>query len=168
MSKFNKCIGFYGEDLASSYLKSKGYYILDKNFKNKYGEIDLICRHDGLIIFVEVKSRYNYNYGLPCEAVTYSKQRQIINLCKFYLLTRKLFDYNCRLMLLKFTLIKIMNLIYYNTPKMLFEAINKIIIYGSASKLILILTNNEILIYVIFHRRNFIKALKYLFLCIYK
>ena len=96
MSKFNECIGFYGEDLASSYLKSKGYYILDKNFKNKYGEIDLICRHDGLIIFVEVKSRYNYNYGLPCEAVTYSKQRQIINLCKFYLLTRKLFDYNCR------------------------------------------------------------------------
>ncbi|MCR1951524.1 MULTISPECIES: YraN family protein [unclassified Clostridium] len=96
MSKFNKCIGSYGEDLASSYLKSKGYYILKKNFRNKYGEIDLICRHDGLIIFVEVKSRYNYNYGLPCESVTSSKQKQIINLCKFYILTRKLFNYNCR------------------------------------------------------------------------
>lgn len=96
MSKFNKCIGSYGEDLASSYLKKNGYYILNKNFRNRYGEIDLICRHDGLIIFIEVKSRYTYHYGSPCESVTYSKQRQIINLCKFYILTKKLFNYNCR------------------------------------------------------------------------
>lgn len=96
MSKYNKSIGYYGEDLASSYLISKGYYLLSKNFKNKYGEIDLIFRYDGMIIFVEVKSRYNYSYGLPLEAVTYYKQKQIINLCKFYILTKKLFNYNCR------------------------------------------------------------------------
>ncbi len=96
MGKYNKNIGSYGEDLASSYLISKGYYLLSKNFRNKYGEIDLIFRYDGMIIFVEVKSRYNYSYGLPLEAVTYYKQKQIINLCKFYILTKKLFNYNCR------------------------------------------------------------------------
>jgi len=56
----------------------------------------LIFRYEGMIIFVEVKSRYNYSYGLPLEAVTYYKQKQIINLCKFYILTKKLFNYNCR------------------------------------------------------------------------
>ncbi|MDZ4907388.1 YraN family protein, partial [Clostridium perfringens] len=44
MNSYNKCIGTYGEDLASSYLKSKGYYILSRNFRNRYGEIDLICK----------------------------------------------------------------------------------------------------------------------------
>ncbi|WP_411170522.1 YraN family protein [Clostridium sp. MB05] len=96
MNSYNKCIGTYGEDLASSYLKSKGYYILNRNFRNKHGEIDLICKYSDLIIFVEVKSRYNYSYGIPSESVTYSKQKQIINLCKFYILSRKLFNYNCR------------------------------------------------------------------------
>lgn len=96
MNNFNKCIGSYGEDLALSYLKEKGYYILDKNFKTKHGEIDLICIKNNLLIFIEVKSRYSYSYGSPLESVTYSKQKQIIKLCKFYIIRKRLFDFNCR------------------------------------------------------------------------
>lgn len=96
IKRFNKDIGFYGEDLALSYLESNGYHILDKNFKTKTGEIDLICSYKGLIIFIEVKSRYSTLYGKPLEAVTYSKQKQIINLSKLYILKKKLFDHNFR------------------------------------------------------------------------
>ncbi|ATD54952.1 YraN family protein [Clostridium chauvoei] len=96
MKSFNKDIGNYGEDLAYNYLKSHGYYILKRNFRNRFGEIDLICKKDGIIIFVEVKSRYSSLYGTPIEAITYSKQKQIINLCKYYITLNKLYNYNCR------------------------------------------------------------------------
>ncbi|ASW42934.1 YraN family protein [Clostridium isatidis] len=96
MKNYNKNIGSYGEDIGINFLKEKGYYILDKNFRNKYGEIDVICKFKDMIIFVEVKSRYNNSFGRPMEAITCSKQKKIINLCKYYIYKRKLFNYNCR------------------------------------------------------------------------
>ncbi|NKF06029.1 YraN family protein [Clostridium gasigenes] len=96
MKGFNKDIGNYGEDLAFEFLKRNGYFILSRNFRNRCGEIDIICKKYDLIIFVEIKSRYNYNYGSPIEAITYSKQKQIIKLCKFYIYINKLINYNFR------------------------------------------------------------------------
>lgn len=96
MKSFNKDIGNFGEDLALNYLKNKGYLTLKRNFRNRYGEIDLICKNNDLIIFIEVKSRYNSCYGSPSEAVTYSKQKQIIKLCTFFITLNKLYEYNCR------------------------------------------------------------------------
>ena len=96
MKGFNKDIGNYGEDLAFEFLKRNGYFILSRNFRNRCGEIDIICKKDDLIIFAEIKSRYNYNYGSPIEAITYSKQKQIIKLCKFYIYINKLINYNFR------------------------------------------------------------------------
>ena len=96
MKGFNKDIGNYGEDLSFEFLKRNGYSILSRNFRNRCGEIDIICKKDDLIIFVEIKSRYNYNYGSPIEAITYSKQKQIIKLCKFYIYINKLINYNFR------------------------------------------------------------------------
>ncbi|GAB6170038.1 YraN family protein [Clostridium carnis] len=96
MKNYNKDIGNYGEEIAYNYLKNKGYYTLAKNYRNKFGEIDLICKKDGIIIFIEIKSRYSNLYGTPKESVTYSKQKQIINLCKFFINYKKLFQYNCR------------------------------------------------------------------------
>lgn len=96
MKNLNKAIGNYGESLAYSYLKKKGYCILKQNYRNRFGEIDLICKEDNIIVFVEVKSRYSSLYGSPLESVTYSKQKQIINLCKFYITLNKLHQYNCR------------------------------------------------------------------------
>lgn len=96
MKNFNKDIGNYGEDISYDFLKKQGYFVLSRNFRTKYGEIDIICKKNDLIIFIEIKSRYNYNHGSPIEAITYSKQMQIIKLCKFYIYTNNLIKYNVR------------------------------------------------------------------------
>ena len=96
MKRYKKYIGSYGEDLAIDYLKNKNYTLLSRNFRNRNGEIDLVCKDLDIIIFIEVKSRYSYHFGLPREAVTYFKQKQIIYISKYFLYKYKLFNYNCR------------------------------------------------------------------------
>lgn len=96
MKKYNKEIGNYGETLASNFLINNSYIILDMNYRNKYGEIDIICRKNNLIIFCEVKSRYTNSFGCPIESVTYYKQKQIIKLSQIYLLYKKYHNYNVR------------------------------------------------------------------------
>ena len=70
-------IGKIGEDLATKYLSSSGYRILERNYRGKQGEIDIIATEKNKIIFVEVKARTNLKYGRPAEAVTKTKQIQI-------------------------------------------------------------------------------------------
>ena len=96
MNCFNKNIGFYGENLACEYLKNLNYKILAKNYKNKLGEIDIISKYNDTIIFTEVKSRYTNSYGSPMESVTYYKQKQIIKVSSYYILTNKLHNHNIR------------------------------------------------------------------------
>lgn len=96
MKKYNKSIGSYGESLARDFLINNGYNILDMNYSNRYGEIDIICRSNNLIIFCEVKSRYTNSFGSPMESVTYYKQKQIIKLSQIYLLCKKYHNYNVR------------------------------------------------------------------------
>lgn len=71
--------GKKGERLAREFLFHNGYTILEYNFRNKIGEIDIIAYKDNILIFIEVKSRTNLNYGYPYEAVNYKKQKKIIN-----------------------------------------------------------------------------------------
>ena len=67
--------GQLGEDLAASYLAAHGYTIVARNFRTRYGEIDIIACKDGFVAFVEVKLRKNARFGLPREAVTHAKQQ---------------------------------------------------------------------------------------------
>ena len=96
MKSFNKTIGTYGENLALNYLVSNEYTILEKNFRNRYGEVDIICNINNIIVFIEVKSRYTDSFGIPSESVTRSKQRQIIKLSLYYILINKLNNINIR------------------------------------------------------------------------
>lgn len=96
MKKFNKSIGDYCECLAKEYLQKNNYFILECNFKNNLGEIDIICKHNNLLIIVEVKGRYNYEYGLPKESINFSKQRSIIKVTNSYISYKKLFNINIR------------------------------------------------------------------------
>ena len=96
MKKLNKEIGAYCENLVKDYLQKNKYHILDCNFRNFLGEIDIICIQDNLLIIVEVKGRYNYNYGLPKESITFSKQKSIIKVANSYIYYKKLFDINIR------------------------------------------------------------------------
>jgi len=73
MTKFNLQTGNIGEDIAQKYLKDQGYKILERNFKTKYAEIDLVAKQKDEIIFVEVKTRRGLNFGSPEEALTKKK-----------------------------------------------------------------------------------------------
>ena len=73
----NKQIGDYGEQLALSYLNEKGYEVIKTNFKCRSGEIDIIARDKGYIVFIEVKLRTNLEKGYPREAVGRMKQKRI-------------------------------------------------------------------------------------------
>ena len=82
--------GRLGEEIALKYIISKGGTIVEKNYRTKMGEIDLIARMNGELVFIEVKSRSNINYGYPCEAVNYKKKRKITNVAKYYILDNSL------------------------------------------------------------------------------
>ncbi len=83
-------IGKFGEDEAVKYLEQNGYIILDRNFRCKRGEIDIIALEKEKIVFIEIKSRTNEKYGLPADAVTTQKIKHILNTAEYYLYIRNL------------------------------------------------------------------------------
>jgi putative endonuclease len=80
----NHVTGRNGEQWAADLLMGKGYTILEKNFRYKKAEIDLIARKDKLIVFVEVKTRTNLEFGEPEEAVSRNKIRLILAAAEVY------------------------------------------------------------------------------------
>ena len=83
-------VGKAYEERAEVYLKKQDFIILEKNFRVRQGEIDLIGYHKGALVFVEVKYRKDKRKGLPEEAVTIAKQRQISKVAQFYLMSHPL------------------------------------------------------------------------------
>ena len=75
------------EALAEQYLKTQGIRIVEKNYRNRKGEIDLIGRDNEYLIFFEVKYRKSQKAGNPAEAVNYQKQRKICQVADYYRLT---------------------------------------------------------------------------------
>jgi len=69
--------GSQSERLAAEYLKRKGYRIVETNYRSPVGEIDIIAREKGTLVFVEVKARRSNRFGSPKGAVTAAKQRKI-------------------------------------------------------------------------------------------
>jgi putative endonuclease len=85
-------LGARGEMAAWNYLRKKGYQILDKNYRAPIGEIDAVCKKDGRIIFVEIKTRSGNRFGVPEEAVHRIKQKKLILLAEWYLKDKKCGD----------------------------------------------------------------------------
>lgn len=83
-------IGKRGEQIAIDYLKGQGYVILEKNFSSRQGEIDIIAKDKEEVVFVEVKTRTNFLYGKPIEAVDLKKQKHLLSTAKYYLLKHNL------------------------------------------------------------------------------
>ena len=88
----NRVKGDIGENKAVRYLPDKGYEILETNYKNKLGEIDIIAKDDTRIVFVEVKARATAKYGYPREAVNEYKQRKIRMVAESYLKSKRLLN----------------------------------------------------------------------------
>ena len=98
----NQEIGKKGEDYAVKSLLNKGYKILERNFKCKSGEIDIIAKDKKEIVFIEVKTRTNLNYGVPSLAVNNSKKQHIVKVAKYYL-----HKYNLENRIIRFDVIEI-------------------------------------------------------------
>ena len=82
---YRQDIGNLGENAAAEFLKGKGYNVLQRNFRCKTGEIDIICIKDGCTVFVEVKTRKNSLYGSAAEFVNYYKQIKIKKAAMYFI-----------------------------------------------------------------------------------
>lgn len=80
-----KRTGRRGEDIALTYLISKGYQLLERNWRCSTGELDIIMTDGSTLIFVEVRTRQGENFGLAIESVTPAKQARLIELAQTYL-----------------------------------------------------------------------------------
>lgn len=89
-------VGQRGEQLAKQYLVSEGYNILNINYRNNIGEIDIIAMKSNILAFIEVKTRRSLNYGYPYEAVNRKKQEKIIYTSMLYLKERNIRDIQLR------------------------------------------------------------------------
>jgi len=87
-----KAIGDKGEKRALIFLVEQGFNILERNYRSKVGEIDIIAGRKNLIAFIEVKTRQSSRFGNPEEAVNRKKMRKIIKTAKYYLLVNNLYD----------------------------------------------------------------------------
>ncbi|MGH3723108.1 MAG: YraN family protein [Mycobacterium sp.] len=78
-------IGSRGEDLAADYLRAGGFEILYRNWRCRYGEIDIIAANREVLVFVEVKTRTGQGFGTPAESVTHTKLRRLRRLVGIWL-----------------------------------------------------------------------------------
>ncbi|KAA8885209.1 YraN family protein [Nocardia colli] len=80
-----RALGARGEELAAQFLETAGIEIVSRNWRCKYGELDMIVRDAGVTAFVEVKTRSGLGFGIPAESVTFIKQQRIRRLSLLWL-----------------------------------------------------------------------------------
>ena len=93
---YKKFLGRAGEVMACKFLKKKGFSILKTNYKTHFGEIDIIAQDEDAIVFIEVKTRTDDDFGSPSEAVTRKKQEKYYKVASEYLQREKKLDSICR------------------------------------------------------------------------
>ena len=96
-------LGPRGEALAWNFLRKRGYSILEKNYRTRFGEIDVIATKERAIVFLEVKTRRNHRFGLPEEAIDWRKRDRMIRMAEAYLQSKKLENREARFDILSIT-----------------------------------------------------------------
>ncbi|MCX7956094.1 MAG: YraN family protein [Patescibacteria group bacterium] len=97
MTFYKKNFGKIGEEKACQYLQNHDFKIIKKNFRTKWGEIDIIALKDKILYFIEVKTRSNINKGYPYEAVKKYKINHIKKTSYFFILNSKYKDYKMKI-----------------------------------------------------------------------
>ena len=97
MSKARQILGRLGEDLAARHLESRGYRLIERNYRCSTGEMDIIARDGGYIAFVEVRTRRGRSHGTPEDSITPTKQRKLVEVAMCYLDERGLGDVDWRI-----------------------------------------------------------------------
>lgn len=93
---FKKLVGNKGENIAESYLKQKGYKIIQKNYRCRFGEIDIIAKDNDTIVFAEVRTRRNDNFGSPQDSITPAKIEKISKTSLYFIQEKKLEGFSYR------------------------------------------------------------------------
>ena len=78
-------LGEITESLACEYLETKGFKLIERNYHCRFGEIDLIMKHNDSLVFIEVRYRHSNNFGSGAESITASKQSKLIKTASAYL-----------------------------------------------------------------------------------
>ena len=96
MTMARQQLGMRGEDLASAALEDRGYAILHRRYRTRYGELDIVAQDGGVLVFVEVRARGSGRFGHPAESVTAQKQRRVAAMAESYLGLEGTGDRVCR------------------------------------------------------------------------
>ena len=96
MSIERQILGKLGEELAVEELQRRGYAITARRYRTPCGEIDIVCDHDGTIVFVEVRARASAEFGRAAESVTEEKKRKVSAMAVDYLARNEIANRPCR------------------------------------------------------------------------
>lgn len=86
MGQSSREVGLCGEDIAVRYLEAQGFSVVSRNFRSRFGEIDVIAKDGDTIVFIEVKTRRSRRFGKAIEQITKAKQRKVMKAASEYLL----------------------------------------------------------------------------------
>ena len=96
MTVLRQELGIIGEELAATALTARGYAILERRYRTRHGEIDIIAEHEGTLVFVEVRARATAEFGRAAETVTDAKKRKVTAMAVDYLARHRLTNRPCR------------------------------------------------------------------------
>jgi putative endonuclease len=89
VTRGRQALGRHGEDLAAAWYEARGYRVVDRNWRCRDGELDLVVGARDLLVFCEVKTRTSNAFGTPAEAVTRAKQQRLRRLATMWLRERR-------------------------------------------------------------------------------
>jgi putative endonuclease len=96
MTRRRQELGETGENLAAAALTARGYAILERRYRTRHGEIDIIAEHEGTLVFVEVRARVTAEFGRAAETVTDAKKRKVTAMAVDYLARHHITNRPCR------------------------------------------------------------------------
>jgi putative endonuclease len=96
MTMQRQALGKHGEDVAVGELERRGYAVLERRYRTRHGEIDIVAQDGDVVVFIEVKVKETAEFGTAAEAVTFRKQRRIVSMAVDYLARHRLSGRACR------------------------------------------------------------------------
>jgi putative endonuclease len=89
-------LGNRGEEMAVAYLRRRGYRILERNYRTRMGEIDVIAKREAVLVFVEVKTGRSCSFGPPQDRVNHRKRAHLIRAASAYMMDKENGESHCR------------------------------------------------------------------------
>lgn len=96
MTWLRQQLGIIGEEIAAKELTARGYAVLARRYRTPQGEIDIVCEHEGTLVFVEVRARASAEFGRAAESITDAKKRKVSAMAADYLARNEIANRPCR------------------------------------------------------------------------